>query len=354
MARLVAMMFLLAAAINAAAVLCGQQASAPPGLPPPTGPLNIAPDPLTSELGRRLFFDPILSADRTISCATCHDPNRGWSDGRRVAIGIRGQLGTRNTPTLINVGETKPLIFWDGRNVETTDQSVLPIQNPIEMGQQTIEQVVARLNADPNYVRAFLDAFGGFERGRAVTVPRLARCLASFQANLNSYQAPIDAYLAGDQDALTPAEKMGYELCKKANCFVCHPPPLFTDNQTHNVGTEYATRGRIVDEGRSKVTRNTVAFRQSDIGAFKTPTLRSVNRTAPYMHNGRMENLLTVVRHFNAGGHYKIAGRRGDFVDPNISRLVRKQDWTAEQEKIVADFLATALDGRDYPLIGAP
>lgn len=319
------------------------------GQPKQAGPLGIPPRIEESELGRELFFATILSADGTISCASCHDPNKGWSDGRPVAVGIRGQVGTRNTPTLINTGYTKPMTFWDGRAVETTDQSVLPIQNPIEMGSQSIEAVLGRLRRDGKYLAAFASVFGVDQRtGSPITAANLARSLASFEATLNSFNAPIDKYLAGDMSALTAEQKIGFDLCKAANCFDCHPAPLFTDNECHNIGVEFATRGQIVDRGRAIVTGRT-----ADIGSFKTPTLRSIGQSAPYMHNGRFADLERVVTHFNTGAY--IGPRQGGrpVRDSQTDGRIRSLQWTVEQQKYVVEFLRTAFEGADYPLIGA-
>lgn len=321
-------------------------------VPKQAGPLGVPPSVAEAQLGKRLFFDSRLSANGTISCSTCHNPLLGWSDGNPVAIGIFGQAGTRNSPTLVNVGYVKPFAFWDGRAVETTDQSILPLSNPIEMGRQTIEQVVARLNANGNYVADFARVFGiDQQTGRAVTATRLARSLASFEATLNSFNAPIDRYEAGDKNALTPEARIGYELCKKAACFECHPAPLYTDNRLHNCGFEYATRGTIADRGRAVVTNV-----RADIGSFKTPTLRSIARTAPYAHNGRMPDIASVVRHFNSGGYVVLASdqRQRKLREANIDQRIKPQGWTETQQGYVRTFLLTAFEGADYPLIYPP
>lgn len=310
-----------------------------------SGPLNVPPTVAEAALGRELFFDARLSANGTVSCATCHDPQRGYSDGLPVAVGIFGQQGTRNSPTIINSGYMKPFAFWDGRAVEVTDQSILPISNPIEMGQQTIEQVVARLNADPRYVAKFTETFGL----GGVTARRLARALASFESTLNTFNAPIDKFLAGDVNALTADARIGYELCKKASCFECHPAPLFTDNRLHCVGFEYATRGAVVDRGRGQVTNL-----RADVGKFKTPTLRSLARTAPYGHNGRFPDLESVVRHFNTGGYVTTTRDPRPLRDGNCDPRVRRLGWTLTQEEYVVKFLREAFEGADYPIVYPP
>lgn len=308
-----------------------------------SGPLNVPPTLAEAALGRELFFDARLSANGSVSCATCHDPRKGYSDGLPVAVGIFGQTGMRNSPTIINSGYMKPFAFWDGRAIEVTDQSILPISNPIEMGQQTIEQVVARLNADPRYVVRFTETFGV----SGATPQRLARALACFESTLNSFNAPIDKFLAGDERALSPEARVGYRLCDEARCFECHPPPLYTDNRLHDVGFELATRGAIVDRGRGQVTRLA-----ADVGKFKTPTLRSLAKTAPYGHNGRMPDVARVVRHFNTGGQVVVNGRQTR--EANCDARVKPLGWTKTQEEYVTRFLLTAFEGADYPFVFPP
>lgn len=319
-------------------------------LPVQAGPLGVPPTVPEIALGRELFFDPILSLDGTIACATCHDPNLGFTDGRPVAVGISGLAGTRNTPTLLNVGYVKPLAFWDGRAVETSDQAVLPLQNPREMGGQSLGQVVSRLRLSNKYLASFATVFPmDRQAGSPITAANLARAIACFQATLNTCDAPIDRYLAGDREALTSDARVGYELVKKANCFECHPPPLYTDGLVHNVGAEFATRGRITDNGRFVVTG-----RDADVGKFKTPTLRGITLTAPYMHNGQMATLERVVRHFNAGGHVKVANAKAEQRESRIDPRIKRLGWTPQQEEYVVRFLREAFNGADYPLVGAP
>lgn len=319
-------------------------------LPRQAGPLGVPPTQPEIELGRMLFFDPILSVNNSVSCSTCHDPHLGYTDGRPVAVGINGLAGTRNTPTLLNVGYVKPMAFWDGRAVETTDQSVLPLTNPREMGSQSLGQVMRRLQASSRYQVAFNTVFP-MRAGQpsAITEANYARAMACFQASLNTADAPIDRYLAGEVEALTPDARVGYELVRKARCFECHPPPLYTDNKVHNVGAEFATRGRITDNGRFVVTKS-----DADVGKFKTPTLRGLVFTAPYMHNGQMETIERVVRHFNAGGHVKLPGAKAEQRESRIDARVQRIGWTPQQEEYVALFLREAFTPADYPLVEAP
>ncbi len=330
-------------------------------LPPQVGPLGVPPRAEEIQLGLRLFFDPVLSFDNRVSCSTCHDPNQGYTDGQRVAVGTNGRRGTRNTPTLLNVGYVKPMVFWDGRNVETTDQSVLPLTNPNEMGrdgvgaQQQLADTINRLRMRQDYAEEFSRVFPIDQQSRsAITAANLARALACFESTLTTCRAPIDLYFAGNTEALTPDARIGLEIFKKANCAACHPAPFYTDNATHNIGTEFATRGRIVDRGRAIVTAGTVRFTNGDVGAFKTPTLRGIAQTAPYMHNGAFPTLESVVRHFNVGGHFKVAGRKGDYYDPNIDARIKPQNWTPEQEGYLVQFLREAFEGADYPMVAAP
>jgi cytochrome c peroxidase len=330
-------------------------------LPTQAGPLGLPPRPEEVALGLRLFFDPVLSIDGKISCSTCHNPALGYTDGQTVAIGINGNRGTRNTPTLLNVGYVKPMVFWDGRNVETTDQSVLPLTNPREMGQggvaaaTQLENTLNRLRMRQDYAEEFAHVFPIDQRTRsAITAANLARAIASFEFTLTTARAPIDLYLAGNTEALTPDARIGYEIFKKANCASCHPAPLYTDNRTHNIGTEFASNGRIVDRGRAIVTAGTVRAQAGDVGAFKTPTLRGISLTGPYMHNGAFPSLESVVRHLNVGGKFKIPGRKGEYRDPNIDRRIVNQEWTPEQELYLARFLREAFVPADYPLVSPP
>lgn len=248
-------------------------------------------NPLTAakvELGRQLFFDPILSSDGSRSCASCHQPGRYFADGRRVPVGIHDRRGSRNVPTLLNVAYGRSF-FWDGRAATLEEQVLEPIQAPSELGSD-LSELVGRLEGRPDLRAAFRDAF----RYGAVSPRNLARALASYLRTLRSGDAPIDRYLAGDTTALSTAARRGFRLfVGRANCGVCHLAPLFTDHRFHNTGVSWGSD----DPGRAAVTG-----RDEDRGAFKTPGLRNVAHTAPYMHDGSLATLEKVIEHYDGGG----------------------------------------------------
>ncbi len=316
-------------------------------LPVQPPPLGVAATASEVELGRFMFFNKTLSTTGTHSCATCHDPRKGWTDGLPVAIGILNQAGRRSSPTLVNEGYSE-LMFWDGRTISTTAQALLPISNPIEMGRQSEQQVIARLNADDEVRRRF-DRVYGIDRqtGRAVTGFRLARCLAGFQSSIVSSNAPIDRFRDGDDKALTADAKIGYRIFEKSGCMQCHKPPLYTTYGFANNGSEFAGKVRMNDSGRFEVAssgkgRNTVR-------AFKIATLREINRTAPYMHAGQFDTLERVVAHYNAGGANYL-GQRDSFIDPRIKRL----NLSETEAAYLVFFLKEAFVGANYPMIEEP
>lgn len=241
-------------------------------------------------LGRRLFFDRQLSADGSISCATCHDPARGFADSQPVAVGIRGRRGIRNVPSLLNrgYGET---FFWDGRAATLEAQVVQPIDNPDELG-SFVSAVVTKLGRDRTYAAEFRQVFG-----RPVTRADLARALASYVRTIRSGDAPFDRYESGEPAALTAQERLGLRVFRgRGLCTSCHFGPTLSDERFHNTGVAWNGRA-FTDEGRAAVTKNA-----RDRGAFKTPSLRDVGRTAPYMHNGSLARLEDVVAFYSEGG----------------------------------------------------
>jgi cytochrome c peroxidase len=266
-------------------------------------------------LGRKLFFDAILSQDRTISCATCHDPKLGFTDGKPLATGVGGHTGTRRTPRLINRGYGKTF-FWDGRAATLEEQVLQPIENPVEMGSR-MEEVVARLKADREYVAGFQRALGRSPEGEG-----LQQVLASYVRSIVSGNSPYDRFVAGESEALTAAQRRGLAVFRgKGNCSVCHLGPNLTDEQFHNTGVGWKS-GTMPDEGRAEVTGDA-----ADIGAFKTPTLRETAATGPYMHNGRLATLADVIEFYDQGGE----------PNPYLSLEIQRLDLS-EQEK--ADLLA--------------
>ncbi len=255
-------------------------------------PIPVPPhNPLTKakvRLGRQLFFDPILSADSTVSCATCHIPKNFFSDGKPVSQGLSGRSGTRNTPSLINVAYQK-LFFWDGGSITLEHQVFGPLQSSAEMGLD-LASVLSRLESAPAYREAFDDVFGVPPSLRGLT-----QALGAYQRTLRSGGARYDSYKAGETKALSASEKRGLALFEgKAGCISCHHGFLFTNLAFENNGL-YVT---AEDSGRARIT----GLRE-DHGKFKVPSLRNVEQTAPYMHDGRLSTLSAVIEHYDQGGN---------------------------------------------------
>ena len=270
---------------------------------------------LAVKLGRRLFFDPILSIDRTVACASCHDPSTGFANPSPLSIGVDGQT-TRNTPTLFNraLGEH---FSWDGRASSLEDQVLLPIENPIEMG-LALEDALARLEADESYRGAFQAAFG-----EAPTRVLLADALAAFLRRILTADTGIDHFRNGDFAALTPAARSGlwfYE--SRGSCWRCHSGANFSDEDFHNTGV--GATGGVPEEGRFAVTGDA-----ADRGRFKTPTLRGLTHTAPYMHDGSLATLEEVVDFYRKGGH----------PNANLDEEVRALEMTDEDATNLVAFL---------------
>lgn len=276
------------------------------------------------QLGRELYFDTRLSADDTVACATCHDVSRAFSDLRMTSQGIDGQLGRRNAPTTMNAFLLGTQ-FWDGRSPDLEEQAKLPIINPIEMGAENHEVAIARIADDPEYMRLFREAYDA-----EPNIEDAAKAIASFERTLVFLDAPFDRFLAGDEDAISDQAKRGWELFNgKARCVSCHPlnpsNPSGSDSRFHNIGVaaraqdfeklarealdllakddgvekvdELALETDLSELGRFLVTKD-----RSDIGAFKSPQMRNIGITAPYMHDGSMHTLWDVMDHYNKGG----------------------------------------------------
>jgi len=250
-------------------------------------------NPLTPkkiQLGRKLFFDVALSRDRSVSCATCHDPKLGFTDDRPLAIGIGDQKGTRRSPRLVNRGYGRAF-FWDGRASSLEQQVLKPIENPIEMD-LALDELMRRLAADEEYTALFEAAF---ERSPDATATAYA--LASYLRTIVSGDSPYDRFVAGDFGALDPSRRRGLEIFRgKGGCTVCHLGPNLTDEEFHNTGVGW-TDDQTADVGREIVTGS-----PGDRGAFKTPTLREVALSGPYMHDGSLETLEDVVDFYDDGG----------------------------------------------------
>ncbi len=316
------------ASLLAAAVLAvPAEAQTLPAAQRPEIPLGLdlylpVPDdnPLTAvnvALGRRLFFDSLLSRDQSLACATCHQPQRAFTDRRALSVGVFGRQGSRSVPTIVNRGYGASH-FWDGRTTSLEKQVLQPIQASIEMD-MTIEEVVTRLRRDANYPRLFQIAFG-----RAMNDEDLARALASYVRTILSGNAPIDRYLNGDQSALSELQRRGLRLFRdKANCTACHIGPTFTDEGFHNTGVAWRD-GMLSDSGRY-----VVSGRDEDLGAFKTPTLREIARTGPYMHDGSSATLEAVIEFYDRGGN----------VNPYLDAELRRLHLTAQEKQSLLAFL---------------
>jgi cytochrome c peroxidase len=262
----------------------------PLGLDPRTVPDD---NPLTEarvQLGRKLFFDPILSGDRTVACASCHQPEHGFSGGVARARGIGGKETKRRAPTLLNRAYGSAL-FWDGRESSLEAQALRPIEDPTEMGAKLVD-VVRNLKADREYKEQFDAAFTD-----GVNSANLGKALASFERILLRGNSGIDQFRRkGDRAALTDEERHGLWLYEsKGRCWKCHSGANFTDEQFHNTGVSWGKEP--LDLGRFAITK-----RDADRGKFKTPTLRGVSKTGPYMHDGSFKTLDEVVEFYNRGG----------------------------------------------------
>ncbi len=263
---------------------------APRGLPEVKAPADNPQAAEKIELGRQLFFDPRLSIDNSVSCASCHDPKKGWSNNEANAAGVGGQRGGRNAPTVINSAYAR-FQFWDGRAGTLEDQALGPIANPIEMN-LPIDKMVEKVNAIEGYRAQFQKVFGS-----DVTAPNVAKAIAAFERTVLSGDAPYDRFKAGDKTALSEKGQRGMRLFfGKANCSSCHAGPSFTDNAFHNIGV--GMDKAEPDQGRFAISKIV-----GDTGAFKTPTLRDIAKTAPYMHDGSHATLEEVVNYYDRGGH---------------------------------------------------
>lgn len=292
---------------------------------PDIGPLPThVPTPPTNlgyvqkiDLGRQLYFDTRLSKNNSVSCAFCHNPGTGFADARQFSIGAFGTAGGRQAPTVYNTGFL-PLQFWDGRAGSLEEQAIGPIHNPIEMA-ETHETVVPKIAKIPGYQKQFQLIFGG-----GASLQHIAEAIAAFERTIVSQNSAFDKYVLGDSKAMDEAAVRGMALFKgKARCVLCHNGPNFTDNQFHNLGVPQ------VGSLKEDLGRYTVTKQERDKGAFKTPTLRSIVETAPYMHDGVFKTLEEVVDFKNGGGG----------ANANLSSLMKPLNLTAEEKADLIAFL---------------
>ena len=269
---------------------------APLGLPPIFWPEDNPYTPEKRELGWLLYFDARLSSDGSVSCATCHRPDKAFTDGAPASIGINGQKGGRSAPTVINRAYSMAQ-FWDGRADTLEDQAKGPIANPIEMTSRkdsaaAHQACVDTLRGIPGYVKRFEQVFGT----KNFTIDHVAQAIATFERTVLSGNAPFDKYKAGDKKAMTEEQVRGMNVFyDKAQCDRCHIGFNFTDGSYMNIGIG-------MDKPNPDLGRYVVTKKEPDKGAFKTPTLREIEHTAPYMHDGSIKTLEEVVEHYDKGG----------------------------------------------------
>jgi cytochrome c peroxidase len=288
---------------------------------------NPMTDAKTS-LGRQLFFDRLLSADRSVSCATCHDPDRGFADTRPLAVGIFGRVGKRHSPAIVNRGFGRAH-FWDGRAGSLEAQVLQPISDRNEMD-LSVDEAVARLAADASYRDAFQSVFG-----QPPGAGTLGQALATYLRSIRSSDSPYDRFIDGQADAMTAEQQLGLQVFRsRGRCLVCHTEPTFTNEAFENTGVAWRVdpesgAGAFQDDGRFDVTKL-----ERDRGKFKTPTLREIARTAPYMHDGSLPTLADVVEFYDQGGR----------ANPNLMRIVRPLGLSPADKQALVKFLE-ALSG---------
>ena len=282
-------------------------------------------------LGKLLFFDPILSGSNQISCSSCHNPQTSWADHSTVPVGNDHLAGIRNTPSLLNVAARKTL-FWDGRAHTVEEQALSPIEAHNEMAMD-LTKLVPKLKAIPAYRELFFKAFGDED----FSMPEILAALGSFQKTLTSRRSRFDQFLEGKYDALDDDEIAGLHLFRtKARCMNCHNGQYFTDEDFHNIGLTYYKR-KYQDLGRYEVTND-----PQDVGKFRTPSLRDIMNTGPWMHNGLFDNIIGVLNMYNSGmaiTNPRTDEQRADPMHPHTDPLLKKLDLSREEIKQVAAFL---------------
>ena len=290
--------------------------------------------PAKKELGKLLFFDPRLSGSAQIACASCHNPELGWTDNLTRSFGHDRQTGKRNAMTIQNVAFAERL-FWDGRAQSLEDQARFPIADPVEMN-HPVRLAVEDIAAIPGYGPHFAAAFGD----DSVTLARIQMAIATFERSIVSPPSRFDRFVQGNMDALSDQEVLGLHLFRtKAGCINCHHTPYFSDNQFHNDGqTLWGSKNE--DLGRYTLTGD-----PADLGAFRTPTLREVTHTGPWMHHGHFPTLLDVVQFYNLGNpapiQRKYLGTPRDSLIPAPSPLLRELGMDEAELEALLAFLAT-------------
>jgi len=332
------------------------------GLPPVAAPVDNPQTPEKIELGNKLFHDTRFSGDGTISCAHCHADDKAFTDSPlKTSNGIKQQTGTRNAPTILNAAYFTTF-FWDGRASSLEDQSQFPIVNPIEMGLPSHEPLLQIVRTDPAYTEAFKKAFS--KSGNDITMEEVKKAIASYERTLVAGNSPFDHYyFKHETNAISDAAKRGFEVfLNQGRCVSCHTieqdRALFTDNRFHNIGVgvnriqpdvprlsaEFlkakaagvdVDKAVLQDAKTSELGRFAVTTHFDEIGGFKTPTLRNIALTAPYMHDGSLKTLKDVVKHYNDGG--KSAGDPS--VNDYLSGGIRPLNLTDQQQDDLVAFM---------------
>jgi cytochrome c peroxidase len=336
----------------------------PSGVIPPEIPSDNPPTTAKLELGTKLYFDTRISTDGTVACASCHHPAHGFADprGKATSAGVGGASGTRNAPTVINAAFLA-FQFWDGREPTLEAQAVQPLINPIEHGFPDHPSVVKHIEGLGDYGPLFAAAFGSEQ----ITIERVGQAIATFERTVISFDAPIDRFLAGDPEAISESARRGWQLFNgKARCNTCHGRievlPLFTDDLFHNIGVGVkridfdsvarkaaasVEAGESIDElalgdaEASELGRFLVTREPKDMGAFKTPPLRNVELTAPYMHDGSEVTLEAVIEFYDRGGN------NNPYLDGGMRPLELTDQDKADLVELMKAFTSSDLDRFD-------
>ncbi len=286
------------------------------------------------KLGKILFFDPILSGSNQISCSSCHNPQTSWADHLTVSIGHDHQEGDRNTISLLNVHARKSM-FWDGRVKTLEEQALSPIEAHNEMAMD-LTKLIPKLKAIAGYRKLFKEAYDDED----FSMPELLQALAAFQRTLTSRRSRFDEFIDGKHNAMTDLEIQGLHLFRtKARCMNCHYGEFLTDEAFHNIGLTYYKR-KYEDLGRYTVTKN-----PADVGKFRTPSLRDVMNTSPWMHNGLFDNMIGILNIYNSGmlmNNPKTPEQHADPMFPRTDPLLKQLHLTKEEIQAIASFLEAA------------
>jgi len=343
--------------------------AAPLGLPPVPVPANNPQTPEKIALGDRLYHDERFSADGKVSCSTCHAREKGFTDNLRVSKGFNGLTGTRNAPTVINAAYYTSQ-FWDGREPDLEGQSKQPPVNPVEGGLKNHDPIIEVIRGDKDYTSAFKQVFN--VNADEINMDHVSMAIASFERTIVAGDSAFDKYMyGGDKSALNEAQQRGLAVyLGKGRCVSCHvieeTQALFTDNRFHNIGVGFKKikgkesetaaqmlaakrKGADVDktvltqENMSELGRFAVTENPTEVGAFKTPTIRNIAVTAPYMHDGSLETLEEVVDFYNNGGRLK----ESDPVSGFISGGIKPLNLTDQEKKDLVAFM-NALTSPEY------